>query len=99
VVPSKYRHSKYLGRSAGIKPVSFLPRFMLGTEIPGTTRRNFLPVYTWFFNSEEFPGKSRHIKHLGRSAGFKPVSFWTRFVLGTYPTAGHSEPGAIVSSL
>ena len=38
MVPSKSRHSKYLGRSAGIKPVSFLLRFMLGTEIPGTTR-------------------------------------------------------------
>ena len=69
-IPGKSRPRKNLGNSARFKPVSFLPRFMLGNEISSTTWRNFVPGYTRFLNPEEFPGKSRPRENLRRSAGF-----------------------------
>jgi len=44
VVPDKSRTRTHLGTSAGLLPGDRLARFVLGTEIPGTTRCNALPV-------------------------------------------------------
>ena len=83
MVPGKSRNRKHLGTSAGLLPGDFLARFVLGTENPGTTRYNSLPVNYQGHGAGVVPGKSRNSKHLGTSAGLLPGNLLARFVLGT----------------
>ena len=43
-VPGTRRIRKHLGTNAGLLPGDLLATFVLGAEIPGTTRRYSLPV-------------------------------------------------------
>ena len=83
MVPGKSWIRTHLGTSAGLLPGNLLARFVLGTEISGTTRYNSLPVNYQGHGAGVVPGKSRNRKHLGTSAGLLPGNLLARFVLGT----------------
>ena len=61
VVPGTCRiRKKHLGTRTGLLPGDLLARFVLGTYIPGMTRRNFLPVYHWVFSPRGFLTPRKH---------------------------------------
>ena len=65
MVAGKSRTRKHLGTSVGLLPGDLLARFLLGTEIPGTTRRSSLPVNGAVKKTRPFvagePGRRRQV--------------------------------------